>query len=288
LSTLTKICVVLLLVLVLLACPVFINLATVPYNYKSQHDNQKALNTVLQLSLNTTGAARDAAVEEAKQASDRARQTEAEKNAKVSQLESDRDKLKIANAQLESGWREVNAKLAALSSNYEQYLKDRQLLAEQLDRTQKKYDQAAEEARRGDEANKQLEGQVERYEHQVKFLREQLQGKDEEIANLRQQIKEGVAAAPKGGPPDISAQVPPVTGTILNLKNDVAEINIGSAKGIAPGMKLIIFRENPFVPFVAYLRVDEVDLNRAVGVIVDRKGEPVRGDKVTTPQALKG
>jgi hypothetical protein len=80
----------------------------------------------------------------------------------------------------------------------------------------------------------------------------------------------------------------PVTGTILNLKNDVAEINIGSAKGIAPGMKLIIFRENPFVPFVAYLRVDEVDLNRAVGIIVDRKGEPMRGDKVTTPQALKG
>ena len=64
---------------------------------------------------------------------------------------------------------------------------------------------------------------------------------------------------------------------MVAVSNDVVSINIGSAGGIKPGMRLIIYRENKFV---ANLRIAEVDINEAVGIISDKKQDPVQGDKV--------
>ena len=59
----------------------------------------------------------------------------------------------------------------------------------------------------------------------------------------------------------------------------MASINIGSAKGIKKGMRLIVFREDNFV---AHLQIELVDLNNAAGVIVNKRLEPRKTDKVKT------
>ena len=64
-SILTKICAIILVVLVLLACPVFINIATVPYNYRDLYQQQKRRADVLMTQAATIQLARGLAVEAA-------------------------------------------------------------------------------------------------------------------------------------------------------------------------------------------------------------------------------
>jgi len=91
----------------------------------------------------------------------------------------------------------------------------------------------------------------------------------------------GGATAPAGGGAEAMVTDPatPIDGTITSVRGDVAGINIGSAKGIRSGMKLIIFRGSRFV---GYLRVQAVEVDEAAGTVLESRSKAVKGDKVTT------
>ena len=99
---------------------------------------------------------------------------------------------------------------------------------------------------------------------------------------IRVAVAQGGAAKP-AATADATGPTTPVDGPsgleaqVIAVNNDVASIDAGSRKGLKSGMKLIVFRDSKFV---AYLRVAEVDTNEAVGIITDRKLDPVTGDKV--------
>jgi len=96
------------------------------------------------------------------------------------------------------------------------------------------------------------------------------------LGELLEEAKAG-GPATAAGKPEMPA--PSITGTVDSVRGDLVGINIGAAKGIKPGMKLIVYRGTNFV---AHLRVQEVDVNQAAGVLTDKQLDPMPGDKVTT------
>ena len=66
--------------------------------------------------------------------------------------------------------------------------------------------------------------------------------------------------------------------TILAVKEGIASINAGSAKGIRSGMRLVVYRG---AQFVGYLKIIEVEAQEAAGLMVDTAVQAQQGDKVT-------
>ena len=100
----------------------------------------------------------------------------------------------------------------------------------------------------------------------------QLEDKIKELIALRSQL----ASEPLEAAEIVTSDLE-IVGTITAVSQDVASINIGSANGVKAGMKLLIGRGGDFV---AYMRIEEVELDSAAGVIVDKEKDPKRGDKV--------
>jgi len=104
----------------------------------------------------------------------------------------------------------------------------------------------------------------------------------ERIRELEEEVEElrspGAVARKDGAPEVTFAPGETITGTVIAVDGDYASINIGSAKGIGPGMLLIIYRGTELVSF---LRVVEVDVAEAAGIIINSRLDPLQGDKVT-------
>jgi len=65
---------------------------------------------------------------------------------------------------------------------------------------------------------------------------------------------------------DSAGGLPASNITVLGVDGDVIRINIGSANGVRPGMRLVVYRGHRFGGF---LKITEVDKNEATGVLVD-------------------
>jgi predicted nuclease with TOPRIM domain len=282
LSILTKIAVVILLVLVLIACPVFIAQATTPPNWKYayQQETERAA-AAAQRALQATYAA-----DRAKQERDRAQRDAA------MVLSRDQGTIKDLQDQLATAQREnvktqgdltaLRADLGKLQKNYEAVEQRRQLLTKQIAQMLDDKTKLQQEVRELTAALKDATAQVQRLGKVAKVLREEIASRDETIRELSDKVedlKKRVAKVPAKVGEEPPAPEPPVglEGTVMAVNNDVASINIGSAKGVKPGMRLIIFRQNKFI---ANLRIAEVDINESVGIVSDKKQDPIQGDKV--------
>jgi len=274
LNILTKICVVVLLILVLVASVVFINTATVPQNYRMLYERE-----MVKATLNGQDARLQKLVTN--------RQAE-----EIDTLKGDKGKLLAENAELKQQLvadsvsiqtkklmeqiLAANTNLAKLQLDVDAGGKRNELLTKQLDDERVKTASFQVTIGRVSSDLVQAQGKLERSERVVRALERQLQDRDERIAELEKQAVGGAAA---GGAGAITV-VPQgqVTATISAVRGDHASINIGAAQGVARGQKLYIYRN---ASFVGYLRIDEVDEAQAAGTIVDKQLDPAIGDKVT-------
>ncbi len=277
---LTKICVVILLVLILLACPVFITQATVVPKYRAELDDAKAtLRTESQIhgktrdQLKLVTKERDDAIAKAS-TTDQARQQELDSISSALASE------KTRNAELRSRIAQISTELNKLRLDTESNTERTKQLSAQLDKARSSVDKLTEENTKIEEMLNQAEAASDRLNQVVKVLREQLAERDDRIRELEQGVAAGGGIAVEGDvDPGAPALAEKVTGTITAVQDDLASINIGSAKGIRPNMKLIVYRG---AEFVGYLRIEEVDVTQAAGLIVDKRVDPQQGDKVTT------
>ncbi|MBS3820778.1 MAG: hypothetical protein KGY81_03345 [Phycisphaerae bacterium] len=90
-----------------------------------------------------------------------------------------------------------------------------------------------------------------------------------------------LAAAPENTPSEPPAAPAPepkrIHGRIKELGEAAIIINIGSAKGVEPGMRLIVYREDKFV---GYIETNHVQQDEAAGTMKQRIREPKVGDYV--------
>ena len=271
-NILTKICVVVLLVLVLFASITFINMATVPQNWRSlyQREKERADLNAQAIRFEKLHATRLSA--ELKDVLGRADQLARDlADAKKQTVPSPEE---LRTAELQAEIQAANTRLATLQLNVDAMSQRNDRLAKQLDDSRKTIDGLQKQNRRQATEITQLRGKLERSERVVRALQRQLQDRDERITELEKQVIQGAGKTGTDTPPAATR----ISGTITAVRGELASINIGAAHGLTRGTKLYIYRA---ASFVGYLRVDEVDEGEAAGTIVDKQLDPVPGDKVT-------
>lgn len=278
-NILTKICVVVLSVLVILACPIFIKQATTGPNYRLAWQQEQLRSKAYELEAmneknahNATRLQRDQARAELLRLGDQ-RKVDADKM--TAELAATRSTV----ASLENNLAVLAAKVGGLEREAANFNQRNDSLAAQLAEARKENDDLSKEVVRVSELIKQTEAEKARTEQLARVYQETIRGLEEENDNLRKARPASSAAAP--GQPGQASPVAAeeIIGTIDAIKGNLASINIGSAKGVAKNMRLIIYRGTTLVGF---LRVDEVDVDQAAGIVVDRRVDPMQGDKVTT------
>jgi len=272
LNILTKVCVVVLLILVLVASVVFINVATVPQNYRKFYADEKTRADLNEQAVRTQKLVANRQAEEI----DTLKGDKATLLAKVADLTQQQpDAVSIQIKKLMEQIETANTSLLKLEMHVKAMGDRNALLATQLDEERAKV-LLGQKQRGSDIAEQtQLRGKLDRAERVVRALERQLQDRDERIGELEKQTAPGAAGA---GAAIAAPTQGLVTATITAVRGDHASINVGIAQGVARGQKLYIYRN---ASFVGYLRIDDVDEAQAAGTIVDKQLDPAIGDKVT-------
>lgn len=280
-STLTKICVVVLVVLVLLAMPVFITKAMVDPNYRVAYEKEALRAKLHAQAAQVADLATAVAKEQLKTANEDvlelrnqlrilagSHRTDSTRwNNVITELQADRQKLQGELAKLQSTYRQ-NSDLLKLQTNNLAKLRDANekltretiALGEQLDAKDAKVERATEQVRQTKERNIEL---------------------SEEIAKLGAAIalleKTGAEPAEAGTVDGVR-----IAGMITEVRGDLASINVGSAKGVKPHMRFYIYRGSDFVGYLRIGGSQEVEADGAAGLITHREVEPRYGDTVST------
>jgi septal ring factor EnvC (AmiA/AmiB activator) len=157
-------------------------------------------------------------------------------------------------------------------------------------------EQALESERRLRAQNISLSNMVKKLNAQMDILQQKLREQREiahnyrqENRQLRRQMQVGQAGEPMTTTPTPTAEAAqptaeaPISGTVTSVQGDLASIDVGSAAGVQPGMRMVILRgEGPNARYVADLEItSDVTPNEAVGRIKLEGDLKVRsGDQV--------
>jgi predicted RNase H-like nuclease (RuvC/YqgF family) len=266
---------VVLVVLVLLACPIFITQATVAPNWKQAYLQKDKEAKIFEATARTNNMAAQRAMLELDQLKTKFNDVKSSSGRDVDRLQTDLagERLKVVDLQREI--KNISTQLTELQESYKAYVSRYTVQTSQLDEARKNIDKLNEENRRLTELYKTAQSQAERLENAQRSLREQLADRDETI----RQLQASGATAKKSGSEAPAAPTGDITGTVTAVKGDLASINVGSAQGVQKGMKLVIYRGNKWV---AHLRVEEVDVSQAAGIVMDKQLDPAQGDKVAS------
>jgi chromosome segregation ATPase len=272
-----------LLVLILLACPVFITQATIAPKYREAYEQEIVRAELHAQSARQAQLALSRAQEEAKVANTTSSEELARRQQKIDSLFLEITQQRQENVKLMGDISKNTLSLADLDKSYRETLEISKLLSADLAAARKEIDKLNDMYRRTDELLKQKQADIDRLERVARVLREELVNREEQIKDLEQKIEtmkaSGLALSKDGTAEAAPVSDLEVTGTLTAVKDDMASINIGAGKGIVRGMKLIVYRGSSFV---ANLQVAEVDAYQAAGILVDRRLDPMPGDKVTT------
>jgi len=282
LNVLTKIAIVVLLVVVLFACPVFITQAVVPANYKLAYERA---DSKAQLNAQEARAAY-LALEAAKQELLDARKGSSDA---LDAARKKQDELQGQIASLTGEKNTLQSRIDSITATITKLRGDVKLLTELGEKRQTEIVEARKDIEKFAQYNSDLKkahsvavAQADRTEQVNKILREQIAQQKEEIKALEAKLasagKAGVGADETAAA--VASSDVAVSGTVTAIgPNETASINVGSAKGVQKNMKLFIYRGKNFV---GYLRVGMVSADEAVGVVVDKRMDVMQGDKVAS------
>ena len=282
---LTKISVVVLVVLVLLAVPVFINGVLVPQNYKQAYTDEQAKVTAAEQKARENSVAYETALQQLQQARQQASTLSSQGQQELENARRQLQTEQLRSADLASKLDSINAQVVDLNANYQRYIERANQFSATIADQQKQLDDLRQSNVKQEEDLRQARGDYERVEQINRGLREQLAELHETVEG-----KTGVAAPAAGNVAQPAAAGTAATaapaglsGTVTAVKGDLASINIGTANGVAPGMELVIARGGLLV---GYLRIEQADVSTADGIISDRQMDVQQGDRVTTRAEL--
>lgn len=269
-NILTKICIVVLVVLVIFASAVFITKATVDPVYAKLAADQKTRAEILQVQVANDQVVLARQIQELEQCRKTAlaQAQEAADNAKALQTQLALAKGDIMRLNSEKSLQELA--LTTGQSNIAALTNQNKLYSEQLQAAQQLASEKQIEAQKLSSDLLDLKSLYARQEKQLETL-------NESVAAAREEARRaGEAGTAEAGAAPTSAEQ--ITGTVTTVRNDLASINIGSSNGVKMGEKLVIFRDGKFI---GYLQVELVDASEASGIITDKVADPMQGDKVT-------
>jgi len=275
LNILTKICVVVLVVVNLFASAVFIAYANGSENWKQKCENLEsakqaaeitAANELAHASLLQT----DKANLEKQLVAERgaAQEKISERDAQIVKLEKDKSVFQVSQqgidtqiAALVTRINTMDVARTALENSLVKANEDKASFQKDITELQGKLAQAEADSRRQDGT--------------IRVLRADVANLREQNERLNALVTAGGSDAGAGG--QALAPVVNIRGQVTAVKGEAVAINVGSAKGVHEGMVLVIHRKDKLV---GYLRIDEVEVDEAVGVIEEKQSDPQQGDSV--------
>ena len=271
-STLTKIFVVVFVVLAIFSSVTFIAYVNYTANFKKWGEGENSRAGV----ANAQAQASATRLKNLQVAYESLQKSSA---ADADTLRGDRDTLKqaldkanIQLAQAQSAVDSLNASYAGLAASLKEQTGMQKELAKQLNAANKVIVTQNLQLSQYEQTNKEQTLEREGMLAQVKFYREQLE-------DLRAQVASTGGLATTAGPGKTAAVAAKVDATVMTVKDNLAQLNVGSADGVTAGMRFHIFRGDKLV---GELEVAEVDASSAAGVLSDVQMTPKRGDKATT------
>jgi hypothetical protein len=278
LNILTKISIVVLVVLSLFVSAVFITQASIVPNYKQLYDAQKTQSDINAMTANQREVLAQRLQQDVTQLKNELDKSLGNSNAQKQKFETDllavtgeRDQ-----ARRESGDKQntldrlavavtsLNARLNTAGDDLKAARTENDRLAKaNLDLTQQFQETSA---------------RLDREIRQGEFFRStiaDLQKLVKDLQETRPTVAAGEKAADHGTANEGDSRY---TGSVTSVRNDLAQINIGSSNGVKKGDKLYVYRDGKFL---AYLKIETVDATSSAGIISERQADIKQDDKVT-------
>jgi len=291
LSTLTKICVVFLVIAVLLACPVFIKQATTIPHYKDLLEKEARRTTLLAQHLSSEQGVIKGIKAQLDKAQNELAVVRRDKDGQITGLQAELAKSQLALTRAQALAARLQAQADQAEKNAAAAAARTDAIAAVAADLRKTINKLSQDIVVVKDQNSQYQANLRRAEELVRVYKEReadtvqkLETAQALIVKIRQAVPnidqivrgEGVAGVDRGGVV--------VNATILAVSEGIASINAGTAKGVKAGMRLVVYRDDRFV---GYLKISEVDAQEAAGIMVDSVLTAQRGDKVTTQQAVR-
>ncbi len=275
-NILTKICIVILVVLNLVISGVFIKFVSESANYKDLYNVERQNKLAAEQTTKHYALALETSNQMHKAESEKNNKALADAKAFIADLQKEIAKLQGEVVTLQSDKQSLLADTTRLTLNEQKSTQITETIRLQLQKANEDLQKLNEEINALTVSLKEAVARADRQEKVVRLLREQLHEERERIKTL-------IASGGKEQTGDtsgatVTADVE-ITGNITSVDQNIAAIDVGSAKGLKNGMKLIVYRNDKFV---AYLRIEEVDVDSAAGVIEKKQLDPIVGDKATT------
>lgn len=277
-NILTKISVVVMFVLILFFSIAAISLATVVPNWKARAMEKANQADLASVALRQETLATRRAQLDADEQRKRADVADGKIRTVETTMQASLQAQTLDNAQNKALLASNVAQLAQLQQNLDAVLKRNEALSDEIKAARGEINKKEDELRTATDTNNQRQLDVEKFQKLNDHLQEQIAELKTEIERLGKGgtaanvVDRGAASAAGAVEPETK-----ISGTITLVRNELASINVGSAQGARKGMKLMVYRDSKFV---AYLQIQDVDVNSAGGLIVSKQAEPQVGDKV--------
>ncbi|MGC9454965.1 MAG: hypothetical protein ACP5HU_08870 [Phycisphaerae bacterium] len=275
-DTLTKIFVVVLVVLVLVFCPVAINLLTVPENYRQELQRAEQMLSIERATAASAKLTAQMAISRAEQYRDDLENVRTSKEQQIHDLQEELNSERLARADLQQSYNVAAAQLKGIQDSLESTVQLRRELSQQLESTRATANELRKEKMELSDALVETKARADQLTDQIRLLREQLAASEERVSELEDRL---AAAGAQEQPRDRRVTGVDLTAEVTTVDGNVVGINAGSAQGVTEGMRMIIYRD---ARLVAQLDVEEVDTSSAAGIVTSRQLDPRPGDKVTT------
>ena len=275
-STLTKISIVVLVVLLLFACPIFIQQAVEPVNWKRVAEGQRQRAEIaaasVKINMHIAEVWKGMYLSEKK---DRMKDAQehitdiGDKDNQISQLNGQ-------VAVLSGRMNEFSASLKVAEDNLTGQIGLNRTLSNHLKTEQRRTITLRDQLRHAQHTIKEQMANYDILVRSVRVLKEQVAEKDTEIANLRSKLEAGGVKVAVGETVVAPAKI---EANITAVRGDVASLDIGSGSGVKKNMEFIIFRG---ADFVAHLRIADVGVTSSAGIIYDATRAVKVNDKAAT------
>ena len=279
-SILTKICVVLLLIVTLVASTVFTKLAVTAPSWRQAYDKQVLRAEVANQASAVHQMALQRALLELSRTVEARKELEKDLATAKKDAAADKATAEQRNAKLSTDIDALKAELAKVRLGLDKEIAERELLNAEKAKLQKTLAETNDVARQYKGELDETITQKDRLAKLAKHRAEQIRDLQAENAELTDKLrKPGVVAATDQAIGPVATVGLKITGTVTAVGDGVASINIGRAKGVRKNMMLKVYRGGHFV---AHLRIDMVEANTSAGVVLDKRLDVVQGDKVAT------
>ncbi len=268
----TKILVVFAAVLSILLAALSVAYSTNAREIRSTYQDLRLAQQALQQELNAERTDFQAQLSERESRIDALRE-------QLADLRGEKEALERDNSRLLARVKEAETQAISIQSKVDQLAATNQTQTNLIDVMYGEVSKLRESELRSTQVEIELADRVSDIAAQLEVAREMNRALQEQLADLQE---EGGAVASREA--DSFAATRPIRAQVTNIRQDtsgqmLASIDAGSADRIRPGMELSVTRGNEFV---GKLRVVDVDLNNAAGVVdtLNRSTEVRVGDVV--------